>query len=143
MTGEVQLRTGREITVSEFRQLSTYEGQLEGLPTKEKNERLLQRLSNDETLASYGVPLAVLPPTESLIELPPDYEYPFGTPAALPSVMVVARFTSMSPTNKGEGDASGLTVAWFQEGFSWPPPAEVLSQLEALDWEHLAGNFEY
>ena len=141
MTQEVQLNTGRKIAVKELRQYGTYEGLLEGLPTSERNKRLIQQLRSDESIASYGVAPVLLPVTERPIEL--GRQYPFGTPAALPPVIVVARFASMRPTTNGQGDASGLTVVWFQDDFCWPPALEVLSQLERLDWESLAASFEF
>lgn len=56
---------------------------------------------------------------------------------------VVARFTSLSPTANGTGDASGLVVVWFQEQFAFPPAEDIASQLRSLNWERHAGNFEY
>jgi hypothetical protein len=142
MNREFKLQSGRLVMLQELRQRVTYEGLLNGLPTAEKNKALVKRLLTDQSLQPYGTAPVLLPFVERLIELPPGEEYPFGTPSALPSVTVIARFTSISPTLSGKGDASGLVVLWFQEAFSFPPSAETLSQLGVVDWEQHAGNYE-
>ena len=143
MSREFKLLSGRVITLKELRQTATYEGLLEGLPTVEKNKGLIQRLLNDRSLKPYEVDPVLLPAVERPIELPPEHSYPFGTPSALPAVTVFARFTSHKSTVSGTGDASGLVVVWFQEQFAFPPAEDIASQLQNLDWERYAGNFEY
>lgn len=142
-TMEIVLTSSRSITLRELRLRGTYEGLLEGLPTKEKNRRLLELLSQSEVHATYAVVPFIVPPQETKIELPQGVEYPFGSPSALPPVVCTARFESLSPTLNGTGDASGIVVVWFQEHFAVPPPAHVLQRLREMDWDNIAGNFEY
>jgi hypothetical protein len=142
VTGELKLESGREVVLRELQQRSTYEGLLNGLPTREKNQRLLARLK-ENAHPRYGVAPYIIAPTEQEIVLPEGETYPFGTPASLPRVQCIARFESVTPTAAGAGDASGLVVIWFQEQFQYPPAAEVAAQMKAIRWEVHAGNFEY
>jgi hypothetical protein len=142
MSNKMHLQSGLVLLVRELRQLSTYEGLLEGLPTKEKNQKLIARLLQQQVDPRYAVPAHLILPNERMIEMSEGEIYPFGTPAALPSVTCIGRFESLSPTARGKGDASGLVVI-FQEDFQYPPPDEVTARLEANEWEKHAGNFEY
>jgi len=140
---QIVLGSSRSIALRELRLRGTYEGLLSGLPTKEKNRRLLERLAKSEVHARYGVAPHIVPPVETEIELPSGETYPFGLPARLPQVVCTARFESLSPTSKSAGDASGLVVVWFQEDFAVPPPSEVLLRLQSIDWDSDAGSFDY
>jgi len=143
MTKELKLISGRLLVLRELREFGTYEGVLEGLPTKEKNRKLLAWLRQEYVYARYAVSPLLLMPVEREIAMPEGEIYPFGTPAALPSITCIGRFESRSPTIAGEGDASGLVVIWFQEHFQYPPPSEIVECLESIEWEKYAGNFEY
>jgi hypothetical protein len=143
MMQELKLKSGRTIRLAELRQVATYEGLLEGLPTAEKNKNLIKRLLADRQNQAHGAPPVMLPFEERRIDLPPEHKYPFGTPSALPSVTVTARFTSLAPTSGADGDGSALVVIWFQHSFAYPPSAELVSQLESLDWERNAGSYEF
>ena len=143
MAGELKLESGREVALRELQQRSTYEGLLNGLPTREKNQKLLARLLQENAHRRYGVAPYIITPIEREIVLPEGETYPFGSPASLPRVHCVARFESITPTAAGAGDASGLAVIWFQEQFQYPPAADVAAQIKAIRWEEHAGNFEY
>jgi len=143
MTNELKLQTGRTVWLRELRQRETYEGLLNGLPTKEGNQRLLVRLVKDERCERYSQGPYIIAPIERAIEMPEGEEYPFGTPSALPSVTCICRLESVFPTTPGNGDASGLVVVWFQDLFQYPPPTDIESHLKTIDWENNAGNFEY
>lgn len=143
MSHEFKLRSGRTVRLRDLRQRGTYEGLLEGLPTSERNKRLMASLLRDEAHALYAVPAYLIAPLEQAIRLPEGESYPFGTPAALPAITCVGRFDSLSPTATGSGDASGLVVIWFQEEFQYPPPSDIVASLQLIDWDAHAGNYEY
>lgn len=140
---QIVLESSRFITLRELRLRGTYEGLLNGLPTREKNLRLLERIAKNEGCARYGVAPIIISPVEVEIELPEGEEYPFGFPARLPDIYCIARFESIAPTQDGAGDASGLVIVWFQENFSVPPSPDILHQLKSVEWEKYAGNFQY
>jgi hypothetical protein len=143
MKNDIKLCSGRVVALRELRQSSTYEGLLNGLPTKERNQKLVSQLLEQHRHQRYEVAPLLIKAFEREIALPDDEVYPFGTPAALPSVTCVGRFESLDPTTPHSGDASGLTVIWFQDHFQYPPPPEILAQLESIKWESHAGNFDY
>jgi len=136
---KLQLNSGRILYLGELRQWNVYEGLLEGLPTKEWNRKIVDRIVA-ENHGSYGEPLLIEP-----IETPVDYiegkRYPFGEPAALPHVACVARLSSAAARDKDK-DYSLLRVVWFQNDFG-AIDSDVLQQLRTIDWEKLASDHEY
>jgi hypothetical protein len=143
MSNEIELTSGRVVFLRELHQIGTYEGLLNGLPTKERNERLVARTLQERVHKRYAVPVHLIAPHERALEMPDGETYPFGTPAALPAVTCIGRFESLSPKEKDAGDASGLVVLWFQDMFQYPLSTEILAGLRAIDWQAHAGNFEY
>ncbi len=55
----------------------------------------------------------------------------------------IARFRSSSPARDPKLDYPELVVIWLQEEFAFPIDPPVLEHLLALDWERLAGEWEY
>lgn len=118
------------VQVVSLRQSLVYEGLLEGLPTREGNQRRLDQLQK-------GRPQALLvPPTER----PLNYSggrYPFGTPSALPDVQCEARLRHSEGLNVYEAE-----LIWFQE--TWAPPLNdaVLGYLSKTSWFAVATKDE-
>jgi hypothetical protein len=140
--GKFKLLLGRLVFLQELRQYSTYEGLLEGVPTREANANLLQHLISRHRDTPYpGLPY-LIQPVETRIELPDALEYPFGTPASLPRVTCVARFTSLQPI-RNNGDYSGLVIIWLQDEFAFPIAPDVMSHLLAIDWSAHAVDMAY
>ena len=131
------LKCGRTVHIQEIRQRRTYEGLIEGLPTREGNAKLLQRLVSADY--GYSVPSHLIQPIESAIDIP---DYPFGTPSALPLVMCVARLRSLEPVRGHKGDLSALAVIWFQQDFSFPATPELLPSLLSVNWDQHAASLE-
>jgi hypothetical protein len=140
---ELRLKSGRAIFLRNLVQSGTYDGLLNGLPTKEKNQKLISRLMHEHLNERYQRPPYVIKPEERELSLPEGEAYPFGVPAALPPVLCVGRFESVSATLTNHGDASSLVVIWFQNEFGYPPDSGVAAQLESIDWESNAGSFVY
>src|SRR5437762_36524 len=87
----IQLDGGRDLFLVALNQSRTYEGLLEGLPTKEKNAGIIKRAAKTAQELWRGAPYLITP-TETAITL--DHDYPFGTPASIPVVVCFARFRS-------------------------------------------------
>lgn len=136
-SAKVMLRSGREIHLCELRQYLTYEGLLEGLPTVEGNDRRLARLIEEYRDRPHPGDPFVIPAAQTPIEI--NRRYPFGTPAALPDVTCIGRFTS-DPARDRSRDCSGLVVIWHQDEFALPIAPAVLDQLRSLDWERYAAD---
>jgi len=140
-TNQIELRSGIVVRMRELRQSGTYEGLLEGLPTRERNQQQLEYIQAQHcSHPFYGKPHLV-PPLETVIDI--GEPYPFGTPARLPAVICVARFMASKPVRDPRADYSCLTVIWLQDTFAWPPEPAMLEQLQAIDWIALASDREY
>lgn len=126
--GDITLRVGGTISCSSLRQWRTYTGLLEGLPTRQMNERDIEHLLKQERDRGWwaGEPYLV-PPVVRSIEY--DGKYPFGVPEALPHVTCVARYISYP---------AELTVIWFQQEFAFPIDPQVFDHLQGIDWARLA-----
>ncbi len=129
MTIDVKLDRGPTIRLVELRQYRVYEGLLEGLPTREMNDRLIEaRLSCEREHSQLNVVL--LEPSQTPI--PWDRPYPFGEPATLPATCCVARFRA---AGERPDRYSSLVLVWFQDEFALPVDPTILERIRALDWE--------
>lgn len=135
----LQNNSGRILYLRELRQWNVYEGLLEGLPTKEMNRKIVERIVG-ENGDSIGEPL-LIEPIETPVEYIEGKRYPFGEPAAIPHVACVARFSSAAALDKDK-DYSLLRVVWFQNDFG-AIDSDIVMRLRMIDWERLARDFEY
>jgi hypothetical protein len=138
-TNRIKLLSGQTIFLKELCQTETYGGLLEGLPTREMNKRILERIHQKYSASLSG--LFMLQPIETLIQ--GIDSYPFGTPALIPSIQCVACFRALEPTRNKFFDYSELTIVWFQKNFALPIDPIVLQAIQSLDWENHATDFEY
>lgn len=117
------------VHVVSLRQSLVYEGLLEGLPTREMNQRRLNQLQQDK-------PQALLVRPE---ERPLEYSgrYPFGTPSALPDVQCEARLKYSEGLYGYEAE-----LLWFQE--NWAPPLDeaLLAYIAKVSWFALSTKYE-
>jgi hypothetical protein len=72
--------------------------------------------------------------------IPHDGPYPFGEPAALPPICVVADFVS---SGEDPLEYTELTVIWFQHDYAFPISPEAAAAVSDLDWERLARRQEW
>ena len=129
--GDIALRSGGTIHCASIRQWRTYEGVLEGLPTRRHNQKQIETLLEDER--NRWSPTAqpyLVPPMVRHLAYP---NYPFGEPEELPAVTIVAHYV---------GYRAALTIVWFQDEFAFPIDAEVLKHLDALDFAGRAVTVE-
>jgi hypothetical protein len=134
------LASGRTIRLLALDQSFTYEGLLLGMPTREMNQKLMDRLiATYVHPAEYGVPLLLDPEQRPLAV--PDHTPHHGAPTALPSVTCVARFIS-GALAETDDIWSVLRVIWFQDDFAFPIGARALTQIADIDWEMHATSWE-
>jgi uncharacterized protein (TIGR02996 family) len=136
----ITLRTGRDIRLQSLRQYSFYAGLLEGLPTREMNQREIESLVRDEQSRRGEAPYLVEPP-ERPIEYKRDSPYPFGTPAHIPGIACIGQFDSFKPARDESHDGSCLTIIWFQDDYAFPIDPGVYEHIRAIDWEKHAHDF--
>jgi hypothetical protein len=137
---DIDLASGRTIHLLALDQYFTYEGLLLGVPTREMNQEMIDRLiARYVHPAEYGVPL-LLEPEQQPLDVP-EYRHVDGTPATLPSVTCIARFNSDGQL--GTDDIwSVLRVIWYQEEFAFPIDGRALRQIAEIDWETHARGWE-
>ena len=137
---DIDLASGRTIHLLALDQYFTYEGLLLGVPTREMNQEMIDRLiARYVHPAECGVPL-LLEPEQQPLEVP-DHRPVHGTPAALHPVTCIARFNSDG--RLGTDDIwSVLRVIWFQEEFAFPIADRAREQLADIDWETNASGWE-
>lgn len=135
--GDFGLTDGRTLHLREFRQSAIYQGLIEGFPTKEMNEKIIDSLVR-EAQREGDVRPYLIKPVERLL----DHNYPFGTPAALPKIGCVARFESDEPARNPGMDYSSLVVVWFQEKFGLPTDGALIDAIREIDWAAAAQDHE-
>ncbi len=140
---DIRLDSGRSVMLDSLRQFRVYGGLIEGVPTREMNQRIIDRLLAEEQARPFADPPLLLVPEQRPIEYHRERPYPFGEPAALPPIGCVGQFSSNSPARDMTCDCSGLTVIWFQNEFAPPIGHDVWSQFRAMNWEEHAidGNY--
>jgi uncharacterized protein (TIGR02996 family) len=136
----IRLQSGREIRLDNLRQDCHYSGLLEGLPTREMNQRHIDSLLSGEQSRRGEAPYLIQPP-ERLIER--DEPYRFGTPAWIPGIACIGRFDSLQPARDTHRDGSALTIIWFQHEWAFPIDPGVYEQIRAIDWEKHAHDFDW
>ena len=117
-----------EARVYRFEQRLVYAGLLEGLPTQERNDQLLERHRNESH--TY-----VVPPTQTPINY--DGSYPFGTPASLPRIESIAHLSALAWSGP-EFDISYGRIVWFQD--NWGPELDLatITHLASVEWTSFA-----
>ncbi len=136
----IRLGSGREIAIGRLYQFRTYEGLIEGLPTRERNAKRIPHICN-EAQELWNLKVHLIEPTEVPIEY--DGKYPFGVPAILPGTVCFGRFSSLRPARDASMDGSELTIVWFQNDFAFPIDESVLIAIQTLDWESIAVDYQY
>lgn len=140
---QIDLDSGRRLSLMELKQFLTDEGLLEGLPTAERNRQRVERWVLEHRGRPYPGEPHLIRPVETPVPYQGDRPYRFGTPSALPSVTCMGRFTSLDPARDPVREYSGLVVLWFQEEFALPIDPAILRQIRSLDWETLAADLDY
>jgi uncharacterized protein (TIGR02996 family) len=139
---ELSLHSGRSVRFLSLDQWDVYAGLLEGLPTREGNQRRIERILARERERNGG-DVYLVRPEERPIAYHREEPYPFGTPAALPGIGCVGRLHSNTPARDPGRGYSGLTVVWFQDEFAFPIDPVVREQIRAIDWEQHATDFDW
>ena len=65
-------------------------------------------------------------------------------PGDLPALTFIGQFSSDKPVRNGKADAfSELTICWYAADYPKDLTAHVAATVADVDWDTLAGNFEY
>ena len=139
------LDSGRVLTMNSFVQYSTYSGMMEGLPTRKRNDAMVDYAPESETYVLhaprlYGDLCSRMPPDHFMSKIPFENQY-----EVLPGVTCVANMTS-EPCDAPDWDdidppaKSSLTLVWFQNEWAMPIAPEVMEKLKTFDWDAHAYN---
>jgi hypothetical protein len=141
----ITLDSGRVLTMNSFVQYTTYSGMMEGLPTRERNDSMLNYAPESETYVLHAPRLysdfcKMLPPDSFMIR-----RYAEDPLEVLPGVTCVARMESKPCENMEWNDIdppskSLLTLVWFQNEWAFPIDPEAMKKLKAFDWDAHAHN---
>ena len=136
---KIILDSGIQIVLYELVQNLTYEGLIEGIPTKEMNARHIEFFIKKHS-SSVKQPY-LIEPVESPINIGRDY--PLGEPAKIPEITCVASFES----NYTEQQESILyrsiaKIIWFQEEFALPIERSIIDQIKSIDWPMISTEYE-
>ena len=133
---------GRVLFLSRLHQEPTYDGLLEGIPTRERNEswcaQWQQRASRE---FAEGHAAVVLAPPRTGISAPSEnlrrhFEGHGAALERIPRVTCVAVLESHHPTAAEPREmCSSLAVVWFQDALAMPLDPRVEEALKALDWD--------
>ncbi len=135
---EVNWADGIVTRMTELNQSATYAGMLEGVPTREINERFyINPLVNPENMPQR---LLLWAPQNEVEGWPGTF---MGSPtAALPAVRCLATFDHFRPARDETLFASYIRVAWFQEEWALPIIPEVLAKIKSLKWRDVAIDYD-
>jgi hypothetical protein len=146
---QIVLRSGRRLTLQSLDQRMTYAGWLEGVPSREWNDRIIEaplKEAGDGT-EDEARPALIAPARRDYLRKPGDMtgHRAMGgqVPEWLPMVTCVAVLRATAPARDPSKDGSTLTVVWFQDEYALPIDESVLQQLQSIDWEQSAADFEF
>ena len=135
-----ELSDGRKITLTEFHQCRTYEGYLEGMP----HPYIAFKQALDTARAKFSwvdaMPI-VLPPVKYVgTYAQDDFRSDWIT---VPLVCSIACFSSNSPAVDRTKSNSDAVVIWFQDRFGLDLDARTVAQLQTIDWNAGALDWDY
>lgn len=130
-----------EVRIYSIQQKHTYEGLLEGLPTKEMNKRRIERFKQEAEKFCNMSHIHLIEPIETPIHY--DGKYPFGEPAQLPSIVCIMEVGYHSTFRDLEKDYSCLGIIFFQNHFAFPIDTEILEKIKQIPYRQLCAEFEY
>lgn len=124
----------KRVRIDALLQTRTYSGLVEGIPTREMNDRIIESALLAARRWRHAEKPLLLPSEETPIILPSGATYAFGTPVSLPQVQCTAYLVAMD-------GRSALTVVWFQNDFALPLASNVEKQMRAIDWDKVAEEY--
>jgi hypothetical protein len=129
----------RKIKLVDLSQSKTYKNLIEGVPNKELNDRLVERIVavvREETNN-----FVLIQPKRIKAEI--NDIYPFRERENLPDVSCVAEFRSIEPARDKKSDGSWLKIVWFQNNFALPIDKDIENEISNINWEENAADIYY
>lgn len=121
----------------------TYAGLVEGVPTAVFNDRMLQELV-DDLATRFRRPVRVIDPRRDDLEAGGSAGHRLLRRQLLPRVRCIGVFDSDRLNNDGDPEfaVSTLVIAWFQQDPQFPVSPDALPELQAVDWDTMAVDWD-
>ena len=137
-----RLDCGVTVQLDELVQWRTYSGWLAGYPTKEINQKKIERAKTTAAakLSIHSFVCLLTPQiTQVVIGSPPGgvKKYP-----KLPNITCGAVLVS-DAARDAKKDFSALTLLWFQDEWALPINPVIMKQVVNLDWLELATDYDF
>ena len=129
----------RPVSIRSIRQVLTYGGLLEGIPTREMNGRILDRVKEEAKKFCHLDNVYLIEPEQRPIEY--SGRYPFGEPAQLPNVICIVELRCYSVFKDKSKDFSGLGLIWFQDDFMFAIDATISEKMKVVPFAKVCGEF--
>jgi len=140
---------GVEVTLKSLSQHMTYRGMLEGVPTADTNDQLLEAAVSEAAKAHRQLsvrPFLIPPKRRDYHRAAGDMEsirQEWWIPEWLPMITCIGAFESSFPAGNQAMHGSIMVVVWFQDEFALPIPEPILKAIQACGWKANAVDFEY
>jgi hypothetical protein len=141
MNDKIIIDGNTQVSIKSIKQRLTYDGLLEGLPTKEMNGRIMVGLKEDARKFCQLNEVYLIEPEQKTIEY--NGRYPFGEPAQLPSVICIVELRSYSVFKDKTKDYSALGLIWFQDNFMFPIDSNILEKIKTLPFDKVCEELNY
>ena len=141
MNDEIIIDGNTQASIRSIKQRLTYDGLLEGLPTKEMNARILVGIKEDAKKFCQLNEVYLIDPEQKSIEY--NGRYPFGEPAQLPNVICIVELRCNSVFKDKTKDYSALGLIWFQDNFIFPIDAAILERIKAVPSNKVCEELKY
>ena len=125
---EIKLKSGKVVTLENFRIQFIYDGILVGKPNKEMNERIIS-----DVIKKFNQNKVLVLMDDAYI-----------SEDRLKPIMFTGELTS-HPINDNEGmfDGSYLNIVWFSNDFKTNSIDKIIGNLESFDWNTEAENYQF
>lgn len=141
MMSSLIIENGYTAYIQTIYQYPTYDGLLEGLPTRSMNREIIKDAIEVAPKYTHESAVYLLDPLEQPLTY--DGTYPFGQPATIPLITCMVRLESRQVHQDTDMDYSALTVIWFQEAYAFPIDVLVLDQIKQIPWSQVTNEYQY
>lgn len=141
MNNRIEVGNNETVHIINIHQSLTYDGLLEGMPTKRLNDRILEGTQAYAKKLFHCNAVFLIEPEQKPIEY--EGRYPFGEPAGMPLVTCIVKLKSYGTYRDKTKDYSELVVIWLQEEFLFPIDPEILEKIKQIPFGELCQEEAY
>lgn len=128
-----------EVSFKKIKQSPTYEGFLEGLPTRSSNQRLIPRVYEEAKKYCGLEEVFLIEPDQTPIPVTPSYKG--EAPMEFPPITILAELYHFGVFKDRHKDYSSLGLVWFQHDFAFPIDEDILAKIVNIPFRKCCGEF--